>query len=225
MKLKPIKEKLSPAQRLYQQEVPIIGLTGGIGSGKSTVATKLKERGHPLICADELVKQVYEHPNTLEFIDQLCPEVLLDQKQIDFSKLRRLAFSAPNILSQIENFIYQRLPSAFEKGLQELNRPSYLIYDVPLLFEKDLASQVDQVVSVYCTRKTQKQRAMQRDHSDEKTIESILDKQVSIENKKDMSNWVINNTADFAHLETEVDKFEKEYFTQAGQTPWPAPIR
>lgn len=212
MQLKSIKEKISSDQRLYQREVPIIGLTGGIGSGKSTVARMLKDRGHPLICADELVKQVYRHPNTIEFIHQLSPEALSNKNEIDFSKLRKLAFSAPNLLSQIEEFIYQRLPLALEEEFKKLNRPSYLIYDVPLLFEKKLNSQIDQAVLVYCPRETQRERALQRDHSDEKTIESILDKQISIEKKKNMSDWVIDNTKDFDHLEAEVVKFEKEYF-------------
>lgn len=214
MQLKPIKEKLSSEQRLYEREIPIIGLTGGIGSGKSTVAHNLKSRGHPLICADELVKQVYRHTNTIEFIHQLSPEVLFNKNEIDFSKLRKLAFSAPNLLSQIEQFIYQRLPMAFEEEFQKLNKPSYLIYDVPLLFEKKLDSQIDQAVLVYCPRDIQRERAMQRDHSDEKTIESILDKQISIEKKKDMSDWVIDNTGDFDHLEDEVAKFENEYFVK-----------
>lgn len=214
MQLKPVKEKLTAKQRLYQREVPILGLTGGIGSGKTTVAGKLKEKGHPLICADELVKQVYRHTNTIEFIHQLNPEVLSHKNEIDFSKLRKLAFSAPNLLSQIEEFIYQRLPMAFEKEFQQLKKPSYLIYDVPLLFEKKLDPLVDQSILVYCPRDVQRERALQRDHSDEKTIESILDKQMSIEKKKDMSDWVIDNTGSFDHLEAEVVKFEREYFTK-----------
>lgn len=214
MQLKPIKIKLSAEQRLYQRDVPLIGLTGGIGSGKSTVAQKLKSNGHPLICADELVKQVYQHPHTREFIHLLCPEVLKDSEQIDFSKLRKLAFSAPNLLSQIEEFIYQRLPQTFEEAFLQLQRPSYLIYDVPLLFEKELSTQIDQTVLVYCPRKVQKERVMQRDRTDEKTIESILDKQLSIEKKKEMSDWVIDNAGDFDHLEAEVAKFEKEFFTK-----------
>jgi dephospho-CoA kinase len=212
MKLNPIKEKLTPQQRLYQIKVPIIGLTGGIGTGKSTVAKMLLDRGHPLICADELVKEVYLHSNTIEFIHQICPDVIIQKDKINFSKLRKLAFSAPNLLSQIEEFIYQRLPQAFETKYEELSQPSYLIYDVPLLFEKKLTDKVDQTVVVYCPREIQVERVVRRDDSDKQTIENILEKQISIDKKKEASDWVIDNSQDFDHLKDEVAKFEKEFF-------------
>lgn len=205
--LKPHIKKLTPELRLYELKVPLIGLTGGIGSGKSTVAQMLKKRGLPLICADELVKQIYLHPNTIEFIQRLCPEVISKDKQINFTKLRQLAFSAPGLLSQIEDFIYQRLPLAFEQSQTRLNNPNYLIYDVPLLFEKELENKFDQTVLVYCPPSLQKQRVIQRDSTDEKTIESILNKQLPIDKKKEMSDYVIDNTGSLTDLEEEVSSF------------------
>lgn len=212
MRLSAKKVKLPSQSRLYELKIPIIGLTGGIGSGKSTVSEMLKKRGHPVLCADELVKEVYRESDSIDFIHQLCPDVITEKNQINFPQLRQLAFSAPSLLSQIESFIYQRLPLAFSKAQDELGRPSYLIYDVPLLFEKSLQNKVDQSVLVYCSRELQKKRVQLRDDVDEKTIENILVKQWPIEDKKNSSDWVIDNSKNLNHLEDEVAKFEKDFF-------------
>jgi dephospho-CoA kinase len=92
--------------RLYQIPVPIIGLTGGIGTGKSIVAKIFKERGIAVIDADRLVKNIYQRPETLEFIKTFFPEAI-ENSTISFSKLREIAFRDPAQRQKIENYLYK----------------------------------------------------------------------------------------------------------------------
>ena len=135
----------TPKNRLYGCHLPLIGLTGGIATGKSTVAKILKEKGIPLIDADQLVKKIYKNPKTIKFISSICPEVVLDNEYIDFPKLREIFFEHHHLKEKIENYIYSELPNAFleEYSKLDLSHFHFIIYDIPLLFEKNLHSFFD----------------------------------------------------------------------------------
>ena len=136
MKIKNNFNRLNNESRIYKLNVPVIGLTGGIASGKSTVTAILKEKDLPVIDADQLVKGIYALPETLDFIKKNYPEVI-KYGVIQFPLLRQKVFSNSDVKSKIEEFIYQRLPMAFKLAFENLHQPSVVIYDVPLLFEKN----------------------------------------------------------------------------------------
>lgn len=207
-KLKNNLVKLSAEKRLYQIPVPIIGLTGGIGTGKSTVATLLRKHGFAVIDADQNVKLVYQKPETLLFIKKNFPTAVLSD-QIDFKKLREIVFINPDAKQLIEDYIYQHLPAVFLEAYKMFNNPSVIIYDVPLLFEKQLHLLVDASVCVYAPRETQIKRLMSRDHSTRELAEKILSNQLDIEEKKKLSDFIIENTGDIHLLEKNVEEFLK----------------
>ena len=100
--------------RLYQIPVPIIGLTGGIACGKSTVAGLFRQHNISVIDADLLVKNIYKKSETIEFIKNSFPTAM-DDNLISFVKLRELVFNHPEIKLELEQFIYNRLPIEFKK--------------------------------------------------------------------------------------------------------------
>lgn len=184
------------SDRLYNLSVPVIGLTGGIATGKSTVSSKLREEGHPVICADSLVKEVYKSPETIDHLKDNYPNILNNQ-EVDFKELRKAFFSDEKTQKDIEQLIYKQLPSMFLKFYEELKASaevSYIVYDVPLLFEKGLDKLVDQKFVVYCPREQQIQRLINRDHIDKELAEKILLKQMPIEEKKELADFIIDNS-------------------------------
>jgi dephospho-CoA kinase len=207
-KLKNNLVKLSADKRLYQIPVPIIGLTGGIGTGKSTVAASLRKHGFAVIDADQNVKLVYQKPETLIFIKKHFLAAVHNE-QIDFKKLREIVFINQDAKQLIEDYIYQHLPGVFLEAYKMFNNPEVIIYDVPLLFEKQLHLLVDVSVCVYAPREVQIQRLMARDHSTRDLAEKILSNQLDIEEKKKLSDFIIENTGDIHLLEHKVEEFLK----------------
>jgi dephospho-CoA kinase len=206
-KLKNNLVKLIPQNRLYQLPVPIIGLTGGIGSGKSTVAELFRQAGIPVIDADKNVKKIYQKPETLHFIKDEFPEVVSHEK-IDFKKLREIVFVNPDALELLESFLYQHMPSIFLDAYSELNSPEFIVYDVPLLFEKNLHLQVDLSVCVYAPKDSQIERLIKRDlQTSRELAEKILSRQMNIEDKKKISDYVLENTGSLVELRSKFTLF------------------
>ena len=198
-------------ERLHGLSVPVIGLTGGISTGKSTVAKLLSDEGFAIINADHLVKAIYRTPETLAFIGARYPEAI-HESEINFKLLREKFFSDPGVKEEIERHIYQRLPGAFKDAFNKLNEPKLnepklVIYDVPLLFEKKMEALFDLTVLVYTPRHIQKARLMKRDGHLEDMAEVILKQQLDIEDKKTRVDFVIDNSSSLEELRLEVSQF------------------
>lgn len=203
MKLKSKFITKTPADRLYQLPIPVIALTGGIATGKSSVSRLLLEAGHPLLDADKLVKIVYQKEKTLEYLKAHHPEVLIGN-DVQFRLLRELFFKDKIIKSNIENLIYSQLPQVFHEELHKLSNPAFVIYDIPLLFERSLQSKFDLSILVYTTPEIQIERLMSRDNHTEIEARNIIAHQISIEEKKKKADLIISNIGDLSHLENEV---------------------
>lgn len=193
MKLKKEYIKLTTKSRLYNQERPLIAITGGIGTGKSSVTNYLKSKYKlQIIDADKLVHEIYENPKTKDFVKANAPDAIT-KGVLDFPKLRELVFKDDALKDKVEAFIYAELPEAFDNKAKEVDQ-DFLIYDVPLLFEKNLASLFDSNILVYSPRNIQISRVKKRDHSSEEVIMNILNKQLDIEEKKKQADLIIDNS-------------------------------
>lgn len=193
--MKKIKEKyvhLNSVSRLSHLSSPIIALTGGIATGKSTVSEYLKKSNHPLICADQMIKRIYEQDETIEFIAQNYPNCI-EKNKINFKTLREIFFKNEQTQKKIEAHLYPRLSLEVQKEFIHIGKPDYIFYDVPLLFEKGMASGVDLILLVYSPYTTQKERLLARDKISNELAEQILEKQWSIEKKRPLSHFIINN--------------------------------
>lgn len=192
--------------RLYPISIPIIAITGGIGCGKSLVIKILKDKNIPVISADDLIKKIYKTKKALLFISQNFPQVLDSTKQsINFAKLRQLAFDSTQIRESLEAFLYPQLEKTFLDEFKLLNKKgiSFIVYEVPLLFEKNLQNRVDKIICIGASVETQIKRIMQRDQSSEQLAKKILAAQMSlIEKKKKSDIYIHNNSENFVLLES-----------------------
>tara|TARA_B100000925_G_scaffold285772_1_gene262531 strand:+ start:15129 stop:15731 length:603 start_codon:yes stop_codon:yes gene_type:complete len=198
--------------RLYGCEKKIIGITGGIATGKSSFTAILKKNGYQVICADELVKEIYKLPKSITLVEEISPN-LVTNNSINFSKLRELFFSDENIKRKIENYIYAQLENFFTKASKNLSSP--ILYDVPLLFEKKINEKIDATVLIYATRDQQIERLCRRDQVTNELANKILANQLPIDQKKKLANLVIDNSTTKDHLEENYQKiflpFIKKY--------------
>ncbi len=201
--------KLTPDSRLYNTPIPLIGLTGGIATGKSTVSSLFKKKGIALIDADKLVKEVYALPASIKMIKEKYPDVISDHK-IQFPLLREKFFKNPNVKSSIETYIYAHLPDIFNQKLKSLGPQAFVVYDVPLLFEKNMEHLFDLTVLVYCRKETQITRLMSRDGITEDMANTILSHQMDIEEKRKKADMIIENDQGLTELETEIEKTLKK---------------
>ncbi|MCT4640942.1 MAG: dephospho-CoA kinase [Bacteriovoracaceae bacterium] len=195
---------LSKEKRLYKCSKPIIGLTGGIATGKSTVSLKLKHQNFEIIDADKLVKNIYQKEETIEFIKKKASSCIENQS-VNFAKLRQIFFNDKELKNQIENFIYNRLEGAFNNELQKTSN-SFIIYDAALLFEKYIHHKVDFTVCVYCSRQKQIERLLQRDKIDLSLANKILKQQMDIEEKIKLCDYKIDNSGTINTLDVKIQQ-------------------
>lgn len=204
-KLKSEYISLTPKDRLYEMQTPLIGLTGGIACGKSTVARVISKKFNiPVINADTLVKKAYEKNEVITFLKEKCPQSLIDGK-VNFSILREWVFSKDDNRSLIESAIYKHLPTLFKNETSKLDS-DIIIYDVPLLFEKGLNSKVDLVICVSCDEATQIERIINRDNCSKEVAKKIIDSQMSLAEKEKMSQIVFRNDGNLGKIEQEISK-------------------
>lgn len=195
--------KLKESDRLHGLQKPIIALTGGIATGKSTVARILKSRGIHILDADQMVKGIYKTKEAQDFIKNNFPSAWNDG--INFSKLRELVFQDIEVKSAVEKFIYARLPEAFQEAAAKSAEEAFLLYDVPLLYERQMEEKVDVVILVYAPRQLQLERLMKRDAADKSAAERILDQQMDIEDKKKKADFIIDNSGAEKDLAAKVE--------------------
>lgn len=193
LKPKPSLIKLNKNERLYELDIPVIGLTGGIACGKSTVAKLFKKSGATVIDADKLIHDIYQDQETKDLINSLAPSVL-ENKTINFKSLRELFFNNKKIKEEVVNFLYQKLPEFFLNELRQYPETQVIIYDVPLLFENNLETKLDCTITVYADRETQLNRVMKRDKITEELAQKILNQQMDIELKKEKADYILDNT-------------------------------
>lgn len=188
--------------------VPIVGLTGGVASGKSSVSALLKAAGLKIIDADALVKSIYQKEATINEVSKLVPNAVSNQI-IDFKVLRESFFSNQELQAQIEKLIYSQMPQAFKLAYENdvKGKQDFIIYDVPLLFEKDLAARVDVKVCVWCEPQMQIARLLKRDHITEDLAQKMLARQWDINLKRDQSDIVIDNSKSMDELANSTSLF------------------
>ena len=202
--------RLESKGRLHQCPNPLIGLTGGIATGKSTVSQILRDQGVHLICADELIHQIYNEEETIEKVSTLCPDAL-SNGHINFQILRKFFFSNPSIRKELELFLYARLPRVFNQSLPE-DHEQVVIYDVPLLFEKNMQESFDQIICVFTSPENQLKRLQLRDGTDLETHQKVIEAQWPLEKKKSQSSFVIENNSDLDNLQRETLQLTKKIF-------------
>ncbi|SDN05895.1 dephospho-CoA kinase [Sediminibacillus halophilus] len=175
----------------------VIGLTGGIASGKSTIAGIFAEWDIPVVDADIISRQVVERGETAyeQIVDVFGEEVLLSDGNLDRGKLGRIIFKDKEKREQLNSIVH---PAVRKKMLEQ--RDTYadkgeeaVVMDIPLLYESDLTHFVDKVLVVYVDEQTQKQRLMNRNGFSEEEAIDRIHSQLPLDKKAKMADEIIDN--------------------------------
>lgn len=191
-----------------------VGLTGGIGCGKSTVAKIFADLNIPVLDADEIAHRLVEKGQPalaqiqLEFgTDILNPDASLNRK-----KLRELIFSEPRQKQKLESILHPLVYQAIQTALEQLSAP-YCIISVPLLFETGMTHLVDRILVIDCPVEVQIERVKIRDKLSVETIQSIIDHQVSRACRKAKADDLIDNSDTDYGLAEQVKKLHNLYLS------------
>jgi dephospho-CoA kinase len=193
----------------------VVGLTGGIGSGKSVVAEMFREEGAEVIDFDYLARLVVEPgtPAWREIVEYFGRRILFSDKTLNRSALAEIVFSDEESRKALEGFTHPRIFEARDallKGIKERDPLSVVIIDFPLLFELGLRNGLDQVILVYVPREMQIERAMNRGNLSREAVGKRLKAQMPIEEKRSLSDYVIDNQGDFTETRAQVHRIMVE---------------
>ena len=198
----------------------VIALTGGIGSGKTTVSKIFKSKDIPIIDTDIISRQIVEadKPAYTKILKIFGEGILASNKEIDRSKLRQLIFSSAQKKRQLENILHPLIWNEVLTQLENITSSPYCIVVVPLLFEKASVEKkvsFDRIAVVDVTEEMQIKRVKERDHCDESIIKNIIQSQVTRQTRLDAADDIIINTGDLKQLEQEIHKLHQQYLMLA----------
>jgi dephospho-CoA kinase len=188
--------------------IQVVGLTGGIGTGKSTVSRMLAELGAPIIDADLLAREVVAPGQpALAQIAQRFPGVV-ENGQLDRKKLGARVFSDPNERAALNAILHPTIHALFESRVKELaaRGAAVAIYDVPLLFENKLEKTLDGVIVVSAPREQQLQRLQTRDGLSAPEANARIDAQLPLAQKVAQATWVVDNSRSLDDTREQVKK-------------------
>jgi dephospho-CoA kinase len=185
-----------------------VGLTGGLGTGKSTVASLLRRLGWQVVDADSIAHQVLSRGKIAynKVVQHFGPKILKPDLSIDRKKLGMLVFSQPEKLQLLELIIHPEVKLLVQKEKESFIKrgDALAFYDVPLLFEKKMYKDFDKIIVVTCDENTQRQRLHQRNNWTDLEIDLRLKSQLPIQDKIKYADYVIENNGDQLHLELEI---------------------
>jgi dephospho-CoA kinase len=185
--------------------VKLVGLTGGIASGKSTVAKILQSLGAAIVNADDLAREVVEPGQEAwkEIVASFGADILQSDQTLDRQKLRKLIFNRPEARKQLESIIHPRVRALAEERIRQYAAAGYavVVYEVPLLFEGNLQEWLRPVILVACDVETQTVRLQKRDHLTAADAEKHIAAQMSLNDKRRLADYVIENNGSLEDLE------------------------
>ena len=187
----------------------IIGLTGGIASGKSTVTSYLREKGYPVIDADRVVHDLQAPGGELyqALVEHFGTEILLDTGDLNRPALAERIFSSQKEIVWSNQVQGEMIRKALERERDRLAASEEIFFmDIPLLIEQDYQDWFDQVWLVYVTEDTQLQRLMERNALTEVQARDRLAAQMSLEEKKTLVDLVIDNNSKRDRLYQQIDR-------------------
>lgn len=187
-----------------------IGLTGGLGTGKTTAGQILVELGASVVNADQVAHGALksDSPFFKDLVQHFGPDILV-QGEIDRSLLGKKVFQNEEELRFLESKVHPFVQQKVREKREELEQSavSVAFYDVPLLFEKKLELQFDQILLIYSPLEMQMERVRNRNQWSDEEIKRRLAQQMNIEDKRPLSHYVIENTGTLDELRKELQKY------------------
>lgn len=194
----------------------IVGLTGGIGSGKSTVANMFKDLGVPIINADAISRHIIDTDAEVlqKIINKFGQQYLTAEQTLDRRKLKKIIFSDPSSRIWLEQVLHPIITKEIARQAANTSTP-YCVVEIPLLIEANLQDTVDRILTVDCSEDLQLQRAMQRDQHSATEIKNIIATQITRKQRLAIDTDIIENTSDLTDLKEQVCKLHNLYLQQS----------
>lgn len=189
----------------------IVGLTGGIASGKSTVSNLFRKYGIEIVDADKVAKEVSEKKESIEKISNIFGKDILDSDgKIVREKLREKAFKNRELLQELNKIIHPQVMEYFKRKKEENSKDEILIFDIPLLYETKMEYLCDKIIVVGVDVQKQIRRVVARDGSSEELAKKIIFNQMPLDEKIKKADVVIMNDGTLDELEAKVMKIYRE---------------
>lgn len=185
------------SEKRYGKMSFVLGITGGIATGKSSVIDYIKKLHIPVVDADLIAREIVlpEKPALKELVQYFGKQIIDEQGCLDRKKLADIVFNNQEELHQLDLLLAPYLRAEIKRQI-ELNQKKspIVVVDVPLMYEKGYDEWMDQVAVVYCTPQQQLDRLMQRNHLDELQAKQRIHSQLPIDIKRQMAEVVFDNT-------------------------------
>jgi len=198
----------------------MVGLTGGIGAGKSTVAAQLARRGAIVVDADAIAREVVEpgSPVLVQLVDRFGPEILHPDGSLDRPALAAVAFVDDETRKELEGITHPAIGAEFLRRVAEAPAGSVVVHDVPLLVESKRGFEYAAVIVVEAPLEVRldrlEARGVPRDDARRR-----IDLQATDEDRRKVATWVVDNSRDLSHLEEQVERIWAELERRAAEPP------
>lgn len=195
---------------LFTKHKPyLIGLTGGIGSGKSEVSKYLISLGYPLIDADLVSREVVEpgEIGLMHIVETFGDTILNHDSTLNRRKLGEIIFNNDFLRFRLNEILHPIIEQRITQRIESYVNEKFVFIDVPLLFETESKSKYDEVVLVYASPEICLERVVKRDGVTAIMAQKKIDAQMSIEVKRAMSDYILMNNEDIEALHRQVDQY------------------
>lgn len=198
----------------------VLGLTGSIATGKSTVSQMFRQKGAEIIDADRIAREVVE-PGTeglARIVEQFGPE-MLDGGKLNRDRLGARIFQNPAEREKLNRLLHPLIVDSMHRKTEKIKKekdPKLIIWDVPLLIEGKLTQWVEAVILVYTPKEVQLERLMKRNSLSKEEAKKRISAQMDIEEKKKFADYVIDNRGTLSETERQVDQLWKQLISKSG---------
>ncbi|MDG9884929.1 dephospho-CoA kinase [Pseudomonas putida CSV86] len=195
----------------------ILGLTGGIGSGKSAAAQRFVELGVHLVDADQAARWVVEpgRPALASIVERFGPGMLLEDGQLDRAALRQVIFADPEQRRWVEALLHPLIGQEIFSYLAKAESP-YAVFVSPLMIESGQYKRTDRLLVIDAPQDLQIERTLLRDQTSPEQVQAILKAQANREERLRHADDILVNDRDIAWLHAEVDRLHTFYLTLRG---------
>lgn len=189
----------------------IIGVTGGIGSGKTTLVRYFESIGIPLFIADDEAKKVTQLPEVLDQIKSVFGDIVFDNKQLSRQKLAAIVFTDAEKLDQLNRIIHPAVRSQFQLWLDQYQSAPFVIYEAAILFESGSYTICDYTITITAPLEDRISRVMLRDNSTREQVLQRISAQWTDEERIAKSDFVVEN-ADTETAKQQIDHILKSLY-------------
>lgn len=192
-----------------KQNKMIIGITGSIGTGKSTVSNYLISKGYSVVDADKISKGAYNIGSNgyKAILEVFGEEILNSNGEVDRKKIKKIVFDNSNMLQRLNMAIHPIIINEIEKEIEILLESQNVVFlDAPLLIETELHKKVNKIIVVICDKNEQINRIIKRDKITADMAISIINSQMSIDQKLKFADYIVYNNSTIENLYSQVDE-------------------